>query len=64
MLGLPPEFLSFNQQRNYGSPTGDLVRQRFKADGNTDISGFNDVLKKPFNQFQEFKNSPKAEIFF
>jgi hypothetical protein len=41
-----------------------LVRQRFGADGNTDISGFNDVLKKPFKQFQEFKNSPKAEIFF
>ena len=43
---------------------GDLVRQRFRADGNTDISGFNDVLKKPFKRFQELQNSPMAEIFF
>jgi len=40
-----------------------LVRQRFGADGNTDISGFNDVLKKSFKRFQELQNSPKTEFF-
>jgi len=40
-----------------------LVRQRFGADCNTDISGFNDVLKKPL---RGFKNSRIAQrlIFF
>ena len=51
-------------ERDSGSPNGDLVRQRFVADGNTDISGFNDVLKKSFKRFQELQNSTKAEIFF
>jgi hypothetical protein len=41
-----------------------LVRQRFGADCNTDISGFNDVLKKPLRGFKNSRIVQRLKYYF